>query len=551
MKTAAAFLADLLDALDIGHVFGVPGQAVMPVYNELHDRKRPAAVLHSHETGAGFAANAWAQITGKVGVCLATTGPGALNLMTGLATGYTEGTPMLALTGQVAVGAFGTRAYQDSTSDLRGIDTVSAFRSVTKRSGAAHSADHLARLLLGYLDVARSGRPGPVHISVPWDIWLDEVTVPGVDRWSASVRRQPAASLPDPADVAKVAALLAAASRPLLLVGRGLLTGGRGDWALRAAERWDLPIVTTARGKGAVPTGHPAVLGHLGAGGSPALLDHLAERETDLLLAVGTSFGSFSIGGLAKRTPPPDTVVTVNLDAEERGALWPSDRSVVADGGLFLRALAERPPGARRPPVAAPAKRRPEVSDFPLWCEGRLHPGAALAAVRDALPPDARLLPDAGNHWIWAMHLADVHYSGALLTGRSLGAMGQGLAAAIGAALAEPDRPVVSITGDGCVLMHGGELAAGAAAGARVLWVVVNDESLGRIRTAQLTEFDERYISTTLPPVDYAAMAAAMGLWSRRVTRPEEIGDAVRAGLAHAGPAVVELVVGRTNPPGL
>jgi acetolactate synthase-1/2/3 large subunit len=260
-----------------------------------------------------------------------------------------------------------------------------------------------------------------------------------------------------------------------------------------------------------------------------------------------------SLGGLAG-FPAPGRVISVNVDAEETGILWPTDKLLLGDATAVFTALTSStsettPPLPRTEPfTATPAPEPDEVTSDGSYDE-YMHPGEALAAVRDALPADARVLPDSGSHWIWAMQIFRAAYSNEILPGRSLGGMGQGIAAAIGAKLADPDRPVVSVTGDGSFLMHGGEVATAVNHGIPVLWIVVNDAALGRIRSAQIQDFEGRIISTEYHEMDFAAVAAGLGLWSRRVEKLDEIPAAVCDALAADRPALLDLRVRRADPP--
>jgi acetolactate synthase-1/2/3 large subunit len=553
VTSAVSFFFDVLEDLDVGHVFGVPGQAIMSIYNELHDRGRPEPVLCAHETGAAFAATGWAQVRGTVGVCCATTGPGALNLMTGVATAYSEGIPLLVLTGQSPLAAFGTRAYQESTSFARGVDTVAAFAPITKSSSLAVNGNHLVRLLASGFSTARDGRAGPVHISVPRDLWDQPLTLPHLDRLRRRIVEGQHLPCPSAGELHALEKELANATAPVILAGRGVASSRAGDAIVRFARARNIPIVTTVRGKGAVPATTPLVVGHVGAGEDPALPAWWARTQPDLVLAVGTSLSAMSLGGLAG-FPAPGRVISVNVDAGETGILWPTDKLLLGDAAAVFSALTSSAAETTTPLprtelfTATPAPEPDAVSSDASYDE-YMHPGEALAAVRDALPADARVLPDSGSHWIWAMQTFRAAYSNAILPGRSLGGMGQGIAAAIGAKLAAPDRPVVSVTGDGSFLMHGGEVATAVNHGIPVLWVVVNDAALGRIRSAQIQDFDGRIISTEYHEMDFAVVAAGLGLWSRRVEKLDEIPAAVCDALAADRPALLDLRVRRADPP--
>lgn len=539
-----------LRQIGVPYAFGVPGRAVMPVYNAFFDSGFPECVLATHETAAAFMAAAWATLRGVPGLVLGTTGPGATNMATGLATAFTEGIPLLALTGEVPSSEFARRAYQESSGIGRSVDTVALLSTVTKRSGKAVSAPHLAELLATWIPVARAARPGPVHVSVPWDLWEQEIPEALFDDCLRSMTQPPTPTPPAASDLDAVVAALCRAERPLLLTGRGLAMGGAGEAATACARRWMLPWVTSARGKGAVAHIEGLSLGHLGPAGGVEVVAALATWRPDLMLCVGTSLGPLALGGLPRSVDRPHTILQVNIDPEDRGALWKCDRFILADAGAFFEALAHHAP-------SEPPQRSGMPFCIPSTCErvldselaDGLHPAAVWEVIREHLPDDAIVVPDSGNHWLWTMRMFRNCHTNGLLPGRSLGAMGQGTAGAIGASLAEPSRPVVAITGDGSFLMHGAEVITAVARHARVLWIVFNDGALGRIWSAQVHDFGGRVHSTLFPPIDFAVLATGYGLWGCRVDRLASLGSAIREGLATSGPALLDVRISRSVPP--
>ena len=523
----------------------------MPAYNAFFDQNFPNCLLATHESAAAFMAIAWASLRGVPPLVLGTTGPGATNMATGLATAFIESVPLIAITGEVPSSELAKRTYQESSGFGRTVDTVALLSGVTKRSGRVVTAAHFAELLATWVPLARSGRPGPVHLSVPSDIWQHDIPDGLFADCLSSMIQSPSILSPTPSDLQATAAALEKAQRPLLLTGRGLTMGAAGHAAVRCASNWGITHVTTARGKGAVPYISGLSLGHLGPGGCQALEHALANWKPDFMLCVGTSLGGMALGRLPALMGQRPIVFQVNIDPEERGAVWKCDQFFHSDAGSFLGRLADLAPTDRilreKPTVlsqkAQPSRSRAESGDS-------IHPREAMKVLSSCLPEAATIVPDCGNHWLWAMHLLRNCRVNGWLPGRAFGAMGQGAAAAVGASVTMPDHQVVAITGDGSFLTHGAEAVSAVAKRARVLWIVFNDGVLGRIRTAQIDDFGGRVHSTSFPPIDFAKVASAYGLWSRRVHRLDDLELVLKEALRIEGPALIDVCIdSQVSPP--
>lgn len=545
---AIDFLLACLGRLPVGRLFGVPGHAVMPLYDALHDRDDVTPILTSHECGAAHMALHYGQASQSLGVCVATTGPGASNLLTGVATAFAEGAPLLAITGQSAQDQFGLRAYQESTGFGRTIDSVAMFRPVTKESGLMQSGPHLARTLASWIPRARSGRCGPVHISVPMNVWREAIPEAEAEALLALACQPPRSAAPSAADLDALFARIAAARQPVLLLGRGVASARAGDPAAAFAAAAGLPVITTTRGRGAIPSRLPANLGQIGMTSNPHTVQWFANAGVDLVIAVGTSLSPSSIGPrLSPAARRGARVIAVNVDESECRSVWLPDSVIEADAAAFFAAALERTADLRRlPPRALPRPAgRDAVSDVFEPRPGVLHPLQVIAALNDISPADAIFLPDAGCHWVWSMRYLVNRAANGLLTGRALGGMGQAIAGAVGVALAHPERPVVCLTGDGCFLMHGMELAVAARHAPNAIFILFNDLSLNRVYHAQQTDFGGKVISSTFPDHRFCDIASALGAAAVRVCDADAFGRAYRRALDSGRCTLIECMIDR------
>lgn len=517
-----------LAAHGVTTVFGYPGGAIMPVYDALTLFPDIRHILARHEQGAIHAAEGWARATGRLGVCLATSGPGATNLVTGLADALMDSVPLLAITGNVPRSLMGTDAFQEA--DITGITLP-----VTKHNYVVQDAADLPGILAEAIRIARSGRPGPVLVDIPKDVQLapfaGAVTPP---------QPLPPAPTPDPARVEAAAELLRGATRPVLMLGGGAQGAAAEVTAL--ARAWGLPTITTLMGLGAFPASDPLWLGMPGMHGSVAA--NRAISEADLIVGLGLRFDD-RVTGRVSGFAPHARIVHVDLDAAEIGKIVPTHLPIRGDAGQVARLLAGRA-GAGDPP------RRPDwEARLAEWRTRGGHPdhwGAAQAVrqVVSRLGPNDILSTDVGQHQMLAAQLARFQKPRRWLTSGGLGTMGFGFPAAIGAALAEPEVACMVVAGDGGFQMTAQELATLTKYGIRNVKIcVVNNSYLGMVRQWQELFHERRYSEVYLGDSnpDFLKLADAYGLPGWRADNAADLEEAISAWLAHDGSALLEVVV--------
>lgn len=525
--TGARLLVSTLERLGVEVVFGYPGGAIMPVYDALAGSKL-RHILVRHEQGAAFAADAWGRVTGRPGVCLATSGPGATNLVTGIANAMMDSAPLVAITGQVASDFMGTDAFQE-------VDILGITLPIVKHSWLVRDPAEIPAIVEEAFWVAMDGRPGPVLIDIPKDVQnaLAEAGTPFIEP-------APLPRTPDEAELSRIEAAIAGSSRPLLYVGGGVGMGGAVE-ALRDFMRLTgIPSVATLKGLGAAPTDHPRFLGMLGMHGARAA--NLAVQECDLLLCCGARFDDRATGKL-ETFAPRARVVHFDVDPAEIGKLRPADIAVTSDLAQTLNALV---PG----PLAIEA-----------WAEGLLRTKAESAPRYDA-PGEGVYAPallkelseaagdrfvaacDVGQHQMWVAQHCRFVRADAHLTSGGLGAMGYGIPAGMAAKLARPEMQVVTVSGDGSVMMNIQELATLRRYGIALKILVLDNSCLGMVRQWQELFFAENYSEVDLSDnPDFVEVAKAFGIDGFRVDRRDQVSSAIRRLLDADGPCLAHVVI--------
>ena len=519
VRSGAQWLVAALEAEGIDILFGYPGGAIMPVYDALVDSKL-RHILVRHEQGAALAADGYARVSGRIGVCLATSGPGATNLLTGIANAYLDSVPMLAITGQVASGLMGTDAFQE-------VDIFGMSLPVVKHSFIVRRAEDVAATVHQACAIARSGRPGPVLIDLPKDIALARAAARAAQPHPALVPLAPNA-----AALAAAHALLTHSERPLLYVGGGVGMA-RAEAALRAfAATTGIPSVCTLKGLGAIDPDAPGHLGMLGMHGSPAA-NH-AVQSCDLLLVVGARFDDRATGKLDTFAPGA-RVVHIDVDAAEIGKLRSAQIALAGSMPLALAALAQ--------PLPIAPWRKHCAALRALYANRYDAPGTdiyAPALLRDlslAAGDQAIVSCDVGQHQMWVAQHWHIHSPHAHLTSGGLGAMGYGLPAALGAQLAQPGSCVICVTGDGSIMMNIQELATARRYGIPVKIVLLDNACLGMVRQWQELFFEERYSEVDLSDnPDFVALAQAFGIEAFGIDTRAQVSGAIRRLLDARGP---------------
>jgi acetolactate synthase-1/2/3 large subunit len=520
--SGARLLIEALEHQGVDVVFGYPGGAIMPVYDALLG-SRLRHILVRHEQGAALAANGYARATGRVGVCMATSGPGAANLLTGIADAHLDSVPVVAITGQVPSAALGTDAFQE-------MDVLGVFMPVVKHSFLVRSADDLPHVVAEAFRVAREGRPGPVLIDLPKDVAQARTAARPVARRPAATAR-----LCGPAALEQARALLAASQRPIVYGGGGIGMGRAVDAFRAFVHRGGLPTVLTLKGLGALDSRDPLLLGMLGMHGS--LAANLAVQECDLLIAVGARFDDRVTGKLDTFAPDAH-VIHLDIDPAELGKRRRPDVALEGDLAPSLRAL-PAPPAIDAWRTHCLTRRDATVPRYDAPGEGLYAPWL-LRRLCERLPGDAVVTCDVGQHQMWVAQHGLFSRPEHHLSSGGLGTMGFGLPAAIGAQLARPGATVVTVSGDGSFLMNVQELATLARYGLPVKVLVVDNQALGMVRQWQSLFFDNRFSEVDLSDnPDFAALARAFRVPAFTLDRRDRMEEALAEWLATPGPALL------------
>ena len=534
MKTTGAeLLMRLLERQGITTIAGIPGGASLPLYDALR-ASTIRHVLARHEQGAAFIAQGMARATGRPAVCFGTSGPGATNLLTGIADAKLDSIPLIAVTGQVPRAMIGTDAFQE-------IDTYGLTVPITKHNYLVRSAAELLEVIPDAFRVATSARPGPVVIDVPKDVQLAAVEL---DAFPEPGRPDPPPRL-DPDALARAAALLNEAERPVLLVGAGVIAADASAVLRRVAERVAAPVAATLLGLGAMPHDHPLFLGMVGM--HAARGTNLVLEECDLLVGLGIRFDDRATGKVAEFCPRA-RVVHVDIDPSELGKIKRPTVGLVADVRAALEALepllATAPRPAWRSHAAALRAAHPLVmpeADDPCSPYGIVRHTAAL------LGADAVVTSDVGQHQMWAAQAYPFSRPRQWLTSGGLGTMGFGLPAAIGAALALPDRPVACFTGDGSLLMNIQELATLAEERAPVKVILLDNGHLGLVRQQQELFYGRRYHASRFQSEpDFAAIARGFGIAAHDLGATREPLAVLARALGTPGACLVRVPIARS-----
>ena len=498
--TGAELIVRLLERQGIRTVAGIPGGAALPLYDALSKSSLIRHVLARHEQGAGFIAQGMARVSGQPQVCIATSGPGATNVVTALADAKLDSIPLVCITAQVPRDLIGTDAFQE-------VDMYGLSIPITKQNYLVRSAAELLRIVPEAFRLAASGRPGPVLIDVPKCVQNELVEIAD---WPEPGRPD-AIPLPTAREVERAAAMIDAARRPVLYIGGGVIASGAGDRIRDLAERTGIPVVATLMGLGAMASDNPLFLGMLGMHG--AMYTNQTLHASDLLIAVGVRFDDRATGKVAAFCPNAE-VIHIDVDPSEHGKIKHAHVPLTGDVAGVLDALAPLTAACRR------ASWRSEIAEMragaPLELPGSEDsraPYGLIRAVASAAGPEAIVATDVGQHQMWTAQAYPLCRPRQWLTSGGLGTMGFGLPAAIGAALAAPDRTVVLFTGDGSILMNIQELATAVEQGVSVKIVLMDNRCLGLVHQQQRLFYEGRLFGADLSVApDFPALARAFGL---------------------------------------
>jgi len=542
MLSGAEILCRALVDAGVEVIFGYPGGAIMPFYHALPDHPRLRHILVRHEQAAAHAADGYARASGRVGVCVATSGPGATNLVTGLAAAHMDNSPVVAITGQVSRPMIGRDAFQET-------DIIGITLPITKKNYLVQDVTELAEVVADAMAVAVEGRPGPVLIDVPKDVqnqkieWQGATTTSGASRAPrAGARGQsltPGAS-PGPLEdgVRAAARLIKGAERPLIMVGHGVILAQAYAEVRALAEKTGIPVITTLLGISAFPDGHPLHLGMPGMHGEVHV--NRAIQHADVIIGIGLRFDDRVTGNTASFAPQA-RIIHIDLDRAEIGKNVPVAVGIVGDARDITRRL-----------LAAVEPRRCE-----RWLEhirgfvrtraesyrGGLSPEAILASIYEASHGDCTIVTDVGQHQMWVAKLYPYQHPNSHITSGGLGAMGFAVPAAMGVHLARPSGTVWAISGDGGFQMNMAEMATMVQEGLPVKMAVFNNGYLGMVRQWQQFFHEKRYSCTPIWSPDYVKLAEAYGIPGYRVKDASELAETVGQANTQPGPALVEFMI--------
>jgi acetolactate synthase-1/2/3 large subunit len=547
--TGAAAIVRSLEMLGVEHIFGLPGGAILPTYDPLMDSTKIRHILVRHEQGAGHAAEGYASASGRLGVCIATSGPGATNLVTAIADAYMDSVPLLAITGQVGSKLIGTDAFQEA-------DIVGITMPITKHSFLVTKAADVPHTIAAAVLIATTGRPGPVLVDVTKDaqqglaefVWPPKVDLAGYKPVTKPHGKQ----------IQAAAQMIAESKKPVLYVGGGVIRSGAHKELLKFAEQIGAPVVTTLMARGAFPDSHKQNLGMPGMHGTvPAVT---ALQKSDLLITLGARFDD-RVTGDVKSFAPGAKVIHVDIDPAEIGKIRFADVPIVGDAKEVITELIAEMPSAMK---AAKYDIKEWwkfvgglVERYPLGYtkeeDGKLSPQLVIKRIGEISGPEAIFAAGVGQHQMWSAQFIKYERPNSWLNSGGAGTMGYAVPAAMGAKVAQPDRLVWAIDGDGCFQMTNQELATCALNDIPIKVAVINNSSLGMVRQWQTLFYNQRYSNTDLHTgtdevmiPDFVKLADAYGCLGIRVEKEEEIDAAIKLAIAtNDRPVVIDFIVSR------
>lgn len=524
--TGAEIVIACLEEQGVDTVFGYPGGAILNIYDALYKHGEIRHILTSHEQGASHAADGYARATGKVGVCFATSGPGATNLVTGIATAYMDSVPIVAITCNVGNSLLGKDSFQE-------VDITGITMPITKYNFIVKDVNNLAGVIRRAFKIARTGRPGPVLIDITKDATSDSAEYTKMEPEEI----KPDVNLIMEEDLETAVKLIRESEKPMIFVGGGAILSNASEELLEFAEKVNAPVCDTLMGKGAFSGEHPLYVGMLGMHGTKYA--NFGVCKCDLLITVGSRF-SDRVSGDTSRFAMGAKVLQIDVDPAEINKNVMTSASVIGDVKEVLKRLnpmLEQQNHSRWIEYINDLKVR-----FPMkYDQDRLTGPYVVEEIYRATKGDAIICTDVGQHQMWTAQYYKFSKPRTLLTSGGLGTMGYGLGAAIGAKLAKPEKTVINIAGDGCFRMNMNELATASRYNIPVIEVILNNHVLGMVRQWQTLFYDEHYSATTLnDKVDFVKVAEALGCRGIRVTSKEELAPALKEAMECGGPVVLD-----------
>ncbi len=546
MMPAIHAILELLEAEGVEYIFGVPGGPLTALFEAMQERGKIKLVLAKHEGGAAFMAASHARVRGGLAVCVGTTGPGATNALTGVASAQADSLPVLFLTGQVGTNVFGKGAIQESS--VFGVDLVALFKPVTKLSAMFPSVDRIPDLMRTAIRTATTGRPGVVHLNMPANMLRRPVPI-GAARPALRV----ASRAVDVDAIGATSELLANSRRPCLLVGHGVELSGATAALLEFAHVARVPVMTSPKGKGVFPETDPLAVGVLGFGGHERAEKYLQSGDIDLLIVIGSSLNEFVTNAWTLPVAGPHRLVHIDIDPTVIGRNYHVDLAVTGDAGAALSALTElvrAQPAQINKRDSGPLSHVRETTPRYLVPEAihsdsmPLKPQRLMKELRQAMPDDALLFVDNGTSIIWGVHYFEIRQTRTFFIDLGLASMGSAVAGVVGGALAAPGRRCVALVGDAAFAMNGFEVHTAVDERLPIIWVVLNNNGHGMVHQGdQLMRGRDLGASQFKTPLDSAGVAKSLGARGVRVTSPAELQRALVEAFLHDGPSVLDVVI--------
>jgi acetolactate synthase I/II/III large subunit len=593
---------------DIRFVFGITGKAISPLIDAILDYDEISYISARHESGAALMAYGYAQGSGKIGVCCGTTGGGSTNLATGVATAYMNSIPMLVFTGQISTAEFGKGGFQESTGYGQTINTVDFFKPITKESIMLVNPVNTAEIIRYAIKSAISGRKGPVHINIPFDIQFAQTEYEKHEKISQAIsfdlNFQSAA-------LDTAATFIREAKCPVFLVGWGANLSGANMEIIEIAEKLNIPIATTLQGKGAIHSKHPLYIGIMGSCGHSSAIEYIFERS-DLLIAVGTSFNEFTTLNWNKGFLNNKKIIQVDIDNREIGKNYPVQLGLVGDAKIIMYQLKRLIDGLNNmapkdfknhPPnielifekpdhnieikirnkeicintenlkensiIIRPEQERAEIIGFSgeskiivkndfsfafLDAEKMndesipIKPQRLMKEIRDNTPDDTIFLADSGSHWAWAMHYLPVYSGGNFYPTLSLGSMGASICSSMGVKIAQPKNTVICICGDGSFMMNGNEIVTAEQYNLPVIWIILNDSRYSMPAVSSKMIYN-RTIGVEFNKIYFSKVAEAFNIKGYTVEKPGELPKILSEAISSGKPAVIDVFIDTTEIP--
>ncbi len=535
--TGAHALVESLKREGVMSIFGIPGGAIMPVYDVLYDTSEIRHILMRHEQGAAHAADGYARASGRPGVCMVTSGPGATNLITGIATAHMDSSPVVSIAGQVPSSLIGTDAFQEA-------DVFSLMLPITKNNFLVRNASEIPQVVKSSFELATSGRPGPVHIDLPKDVQTAEFEAD----WPESEAKQTDPPKTDPNTISQIVEMLTSSEMPVIFAGGGAIQAGCSKEILALSELLAVPIVTTLMGKGIVPETHPLCLGMLGMHGLKVA--NKAVQESDLLFGIGVRFDDRATGKV-RQFAPNAKVIHLDVDPSEfeknvRADLPLSSDAKAALGMIVDQLLAKAAKLRKSERIQRIERLKMENTNDAVVPSQPISPQFAVKEIMRALDEDDIVVTEVGQNQMWAAIHCKISKPRNFITSGGLGTMGFGFPAAMGAKVARPDSNVIDIAGDGSFLMNCNQMAAAVENDIPVVVAILDNHYLGMVRQWQELFMKKRYSAVYLGErTDFVKLAESFGARGWKVERPGELLEAMREALKCGSPAVVDVEIAR------